>query len=85
MTTGRTASTFRLPRAAPTFARMDREYWQKALSEAERELETATTRSGLNAAAKKLMRARQQLKLLEQTGSSRGRFSRASESGVSSS
>jgi hypothetical protein len=41
---------------------MDREYWTKALSEAERELEAATGRSGLNAAAKKLMRAKQELK-----------------------
>jgi hypothetical protein len=36
---------------------MDREYWTKALSEAEREPEAATTRSPLNAVAKKLMRA----------------------------
>jgi hypothetical protein len=61
---------------------MDREYWTKALNEAERELEAATTRTALNAAAKKLMRARQQLKLLEQAGSSRRRSSRARASGA---
>jgi hypothetical protein len=38
---------------------MEREYWTEALTEAEQELEAAATRSGLNAAAKKLMRARQ--------------------------
>ena len=37
---------------------MDREYWQKVLWGAERDLEVATTRSGVIAAAKKLMRAR---------------------------
>jgi hypothetical protein len=36
---------------------MDREYWTKALREAERELEAATTRTAVNAAAKKLQRA----------------------------
>jgi hypothetical protein len=35
---------------------MEREYWTEALTEAEQELEAAPTRSGLNAAAKKLMR-----------------------------
>jgi hypothetical protein len=39
---------------------MDQEYWTKALNEAERELEAATTHSGLNAAASKLTRVRQQ-------------------------
>ena len=50
---------------------MDRDYWTKALNVAERELEAATTRSGLNAAARKVMRAKQELKWLEQAGSSR--------------
>jgi hypothetical protein len=52
---------------------MDQEYWTKALNEAERELEAATTHSGLNAAASKLTRVRQQ-----QAGSSRRRSGRAS-------
>jgi hypothetical protein len=44
---------------------MDREYWQKALREAERELEAATWRSDVDAAAKKLQRAKSELKALE--------------------
>jgi hypothetical protein len=44
---------------------MDREYWQKALREAERELEAATRRSDVDAAAKKLQRAKSELKALE--------------------
>jgi hypothetical protein len=43
---------------------MDREYRTKAVKGASPELEAATTRSGLNAAAKKLMRARGALKSL---------------------
>jgi hypothetical protein len=35
------------PRESKFQSMMDREYWQKALSEAERELVVATTRSGL--------------------------------------
>jgi hypothetical protein len=48
-----------------TFPSMDRDYWTKALREAERELEDATTRSAVNAAAKKLMQAKAELKALE--------------------
>jgi hypothetical protein len=44
---------------------MDRGYWQKALRQAERELEAARTLSALNAAAKRLMLARRELELLE--------------------
>jgi hypothetical protein len=44
---------------------MDREYWQKALREAEVELDAARTRSVLNAAAKKLMRTKEAIKRLE--------------------
>jgi hypothetical protein len=44
---------------------MDCDYWTKALREAERELETATTRTSVNAAAKKLQRAKAELKQLE--------------------
>ncbi len=66
-----TQGTFRSPLLGPTLSTMDRDYWTKALNEAERELEAATTRSGLNAAAKKVMRAKQELKWLEQAGSSR--------------
>jgi hypothetical protein len=43
---------------------MYREYWKKALGRAERELEAATTRTALNGAAKRLMRAKEELKLL---------------------
>jgi hypothetical protein len=43
---------------------MKLKYWQKALREAERELDAATTRSALDAAAKKLMRAKAKLKRL---------------------
>ena len=44
---------------------MNREYWTKAVREAERELEAATRRSDVNAAAKKLQRAKAALKALE--------------------
>jgi hypothetical protein len=44
---------------------MDRAYWTKQLQEAERELEAATTRPTINAAAKKLYQARAELKRLE--------------------
>jgi hypothetical protein len=43
----------------------DREYWAKELSEAERELEAATRPSDVDAAAKKLQRAKAALKALE--------------------
>jgi hypothetical protein len=43
-------------------AAMDLKFWQKALREAERELDAATTRTALDAAAKKLMRAKAELK-----------------------
>jgi hypothetical protein len=43
----------------------DREYWTRKLQEAERELEAATTRSDVNAAAKRLQRAKAELKRLE--------------------
>ena len=44
---------------------MDLTYWQKALREAEREPDAATTRTGLDAAAKKFMRAKAELKRLQ--------------------
>jgi hypothetical protein len=37
---------------------MDRDYWTKALREAERELEAATRCSAVDAAAKRVMRAK---------------------------
>jgi hypothetical protein len=43
----------------------DLEYWTKQLREAERELDAATRRSDVNAAAKRLQRARAELKRLE--------------------
>ena len=44
---------------------MSREFWTKALEEAERELDAATTRTMISAAARKVMRARAELKRLE--------------------
>jgi hypothetical protein len=44
---------------------MDLNLWKKALREAERELDAATTRTALDAAAKKLMRAKATLKRLQ--------------------
>jgi hypothetical protein len=44
---------------------MDRAYWTKALQEAERELDAATTRTTLNAAARELQRAKAELKRLD--------------------
>jgi hypothetical protein len=43
----------------------DREYWTRQLREAEDELDAATRRSNVNAAAAKLQRARAALKALE--------------------
>jgi hypothetical protein len=40
---------------------MDRKFWKKALREADRKLDSATTRATVNAAAKKLMRAKAEL------------------------
>jgi hypothetical protein len=58
----------------------DREYWTKQLREAEAELEAATRRSDVNAAASKLQRAMAELKLLEaqETGRPKRRATRAS-------
>ena len=44
---------------------MDREYWTKELLEAERKLDAARGRTALNVAARKLQRARAELKRLE--------------------
>jgi hypothetical protein len=44
---------------------MDRDYWTRELCEAERELDAATRRSDVDAAAKKLQRAKAELKALE--------------------
>jgi hypothetical protein len=44
---------------------MDLKFWKKALREAERELDAATTRTALDAAAKRLMRAKAELKRLQ--------------------
>jgi hypothetical protein len=44
----------------------DREYWTKQLREAEAELEVATRRSDVNAAAKRVMLAKAELKRLQQ-------------------
>jgi hypothetical protein len=50
---------------AYTIAGMDRDYWTKELREAEAELEDATRRSDVDAAAKRLQRAKPALKALE--------------------
>jgi beta-glucosidase-like glycosyl hydrolase len=47
-------------------AAMDRTYWTKKLREAERELAAAKKRSDVNAAAQRLMRAKAELKALEE-------------------
>jgi hypothetical protein len=44
---------------------MDSDYWTKELREAEQELEAATRRSDVDAAAKRLQRAKTELKRLE--------------------
>jgi len=44
---------------------MDLKFWKKALREAERELDGGTTRTTLDAAAKKFMRAKAELKRLQ--------------------
>jgi hypothetical protein len=44
---------------------MDLRYWQKALLEAEQELELARGKSATDAAARKVMRAKREMKLLE--------------------
>jgi hypothetical protein len=46
-------------------AAMELKFWQKALREAERELDAATTRTTLDVAAKKFMRAKAELKRLQ--------------------
>jgi hypothetical protein len=46
----------------------DAKFWKQALKEAERELEAAIRLADLNAAAKKLMLAKGQLKRLEAAG-----------------
>jgi hypothetical protein len=70
-----------------TIPSMDREYWTKALREAERELEAAITRTAVNAAAKKLQRAKAELKALgaEPTKRPKRRSSRGSGSAGASS
>jgi hypothetical protein len=49
----------------------DWEYWTKALRNAEQELAAATRRSDVNAAAKRLMRAKAELRRLEQQAPTR--------------
>jgi hypothetical protein len=45
---------------------MSRDYWTKVLREAEQELQAATKLSEVNAAARKLQRAKAELKQLDQ-------------------
>jgi hypothetical protein len=77
----------RFARARAYIAGMDITYWQTALREAEGQLDAARTRSELNAAAKKLQRAKAALKELEaetagkpKRRSSRGRASAGASS-----
>ena len=49
----------------PTLRPWISKFWKKALREAERELDAATTRTALDAAAKKSMRAKAGLKWLQ--------------------
>ena len=48
-----------------TIAGMNRTYWTKVLQEAERELQAATRLSEINAAARKLQRAKAELRQLD--------------------
>jgi hypothetical protein len=52
---------------------VNRDYWIKQLREAEAELEAATTRTAVNAAAKKLQRAKAELKALEEMAAERSK------------
>jgi multidrug efflux pump subunit AcrA (membrane-fusion protein) len=64
----------------------DREYWTKQLREAEAELDAATRRSDVDAAAKRLQRAKAELKALEAGSAKRPkRSSRGSHSAGASS
>jgi hypothetical protein len=49
----------------------DRAYWTRKLQEAEAELDAATTRTAINAAAKRLQRVKAELKRLEQKAPTR--------------
>jgi hypothetical protein len=51
--------------AGAYIAAMDLKFWKKVLREAERELDAATTRTALDAVAKKLMRAKAEVKRLQ--------------------
>jgi hypothetical protein len=66
---------------------MDRDYWTKQLNRAEQELEAATRLADLNEAAKKLQRAKAELKALEAEPAERPkrRASRGSRSAGASS
>jgi hypothetical protein len=50
---------------------MDLKFWQKKLQEAERELDTATKRTHINAAAQRLMRIKAELKAVERKAPTR--------------
>jgi hypothetical protein len=63
----------------------DLTYWTTKLQEAERDLEAATRRSDVNAAATRVMLAKAELKRLEQkTPTRRGRASGAATPAASS-
>jgi hypothetical protein len=72
--TGRVASAAPVSFPAPRSyipAMNDLAYWTKRLQEAERELDAATRRSDVNAAAKKLQMAKAELKRLERKAPTR--------------
>jgi hypothetical protein len=57
----------------------DLEYWTKALRQAEAALEAATRRSDVDAAARRLMRAKAELKALKKAPKIRARRGAASD------
>lgn len=60
---------------------MDRAYWQKQLREAEAELDATKTLTAINAAAKRLQRAKAELKELEAAERPKRRATRGAGSG----
>jgi hypothetical protein len=72
--------------AAPNIPGMSEiERWRAKLREAEAELEAATTRTEVNAAAAKLQRAKAELKALEAAERPKRKATRGASSGAASS
>jgi uncharacterized protein YPO0396 len=85
--TGAKSNLFRLQAAPAMFYGMDRAHWQKELRKAEAELEAARTLTAVKVAARKLQRAKTELKSLEDAPAERPkrRASRGRASGATSS